>query len=899
MPDAAERAFRVLLRLYPASFRARFGQEMVDYFLVRWRRIDGTGGRLRFAARTLTDAVRSAVRERVRWLTPGPLSGDAGARGHRGGALASDLRYAVRMLRRKPGFTAMAALTLALGIGANVAVFSLTHAMFLAPLPFRESDRLVAVWERRSTSNDANLPLSGHEYAALRDQNRVFDGVSLYTGEIQHLTGSGDPEAIQAVRASANFFRTLGTDAAIGRVFVDGEDGPGAARVAVLGHAFWRRRFGGDRTIVGRGIVLNDETFTVIGVTPPLPSSLEPAVFLPLDLPAQIRAVGRHNLQALARLAPEVTLAQADEAVNAIAARLASAMPENNTDHRFALIPVRDEIAGEFRTAFTALLAAVGCVLLIGCANVANLLLTRSAGRQREMAVRMALGATRLRIVRQLLAESVLLAAIGGVAGLLLASWIVDVVPTLAPSRIPLIETARIDWRMFAVAAGLSIATGLAAGLAPAMRSSRTHPQSLHGSRVADDPEQRRLRSLLVAAEVALTLVLLLGAGLLINSFVRLVTVDPGFKVNRVLVLGIDLPGTRYSSAASRRGFVDRLLSEVRSIPGTEAVGATSQLPLGGADNWMPFTIEGRPAPAPGAQPYAAFRVVTPDYFRALDVPLRAGRFFTDADARIAIPLVRWFAQQPLPAGIDASQPMPVALVSETAARQFWPGEDPVGRRFRTLFSPDITIVGLVGDVHHNALNAAVTPHIYLSHNQEPWGSLSVVVRTSGAPMAVAAPIRDQLRALDPSLPVGMRTMDEVVAASVGEPRFHVLLIAVFGAVALTLAIVGIVGVVSYAATQRTREIGVRIALGAQRHEIATLMIGQGMRPIVAGLVAGTVVALYLTRFIETMLFGVEPADPLTFSSVVALLGLVALLACWLPAQRASRVDPVTTLRAE
>ena len=898
MPNAAERAFRVLLRLYPASFRARFGQEMVDYFLVRWRRIDGADGRAWFAVRTLADVFRSATREQAQRLRPAARRRDA-VRGSRGSALAGDLRYAMRMLRRRPGFTAMAGLTLALGIGANIAVFSLAHAMYFAPLPFREADRLVAIWERRSTSNDANLPLSGHEYAALRDQTSVFAGVSLYVGDIQHLTGSGDPEAIQVVRASANFFRTLGTDAAIGRVFVDGEDGPGAARVVVLGNAFWHRRFGGDSAIVGRGIALNDETYTVVGVMAPLPASLEPAAFLPLDLPAHIRAVGRHHMQTVARLAPAVTLAQAREDVNAVAARLASAMPQENTGHRFALIPVRDEIAGGFRTAIAALLAAVGCVLLIGCANVANLLLTRSASRQKEMAVRLALGATRLRIVRQLLAESVLLAAIGGAAGLLLALWIVDVVPTLAASRIPLIETARIDWRMLAVAGGLSVATGLAAGLAPAMRSSRTPPASLHGSRVSDDPEHRRLRSLLVAAEVALTLVLLLGAGLLLNSFVRLVTVDPGFKVDRVLVLGVDLPDTRYSSAASRRGFVDRLISEVRAIPGTEVVGATSQLPLNGADNWMPFSIDGRPAPPPGAQLYAAFRVVTPDYFRALDIPLRSGRFFSDADARIAIPLVRWYPQQSFPPGSDASQPAPVALVSETAARQFWPGEDPLGRRFRALFSPDITIVGVVGDVRHNALNLPVTPHIYLSHNQEPYGSLSVVVRTSGAATAVAAPVRDQLRALDPALPVGIRTMNEVVAASVDEPRFHALLIAVFGAVALALAIVGIVGVVSYAATQRTREIGVRIALGAQRREIAALMIGQSMRPIVAGLIAGAIVALYLARFIETMLFGVEPADPLTFSSVIALLGTVALLACWFPARRASRIDPVVSLRTE
>jgi putative ABC transport system permease protein len=442
--------------------------------------------------------------------------------------------------------------------------------------------------------------------------------------------------------------------------------------------------------------------------------------------------------------------------------------------------------------------------------------------------------------------------------------------------------------------------TGLAAGLIPAMRSSRVNPGWLReGNRMSDDRGRTRLRTALVASEVGLTLILLVGAGLMINSFVRLMAVNPGFNSSGVLVVPVDLPGSRYPEAYQRRAFYDRVIGSVEALGGVEAAGAVSHLPLGGADNWMPFAVHGRPAPAAGQEPYAPFRVASAHYFATLGIPLRRGRFFSEGDGRQAVPVIRWYPQQPKPAGFDTPQPVPVAIVSEAAARQFWPGADPIGQQIRVLFSPDITIVGVVGDVKHNGLNLPSYPHIYLPHNQEPWNSMSLVVKTAGPPKQLAAAIRERIRAVDALLPVGVRTMDDVLAASTGRPRLYAAVTGVFGLVALALSIVGIFGVVSYVAAQRTREIGLRMALGAQRREILGLVIGQGMRPIVAGIGAGIVGAIGVTRFISTLLFGVAPLDLVTFGVVIALLMAVGLLACWIPARRATQVDPLTALRAE
>jgi putative ABC transport system permease protein len=814
--------------------------------------------------------------------------------------MLKDLRYAIRTLTRTPGFSVVATVTLALGIGANTAVFALIRAVFFNPLPVANAPELAIVWERRGTSHEANIPVSGHEYAAWKEQNHSFARLALLRPDAANLTGAGDPESISILLVSADYFPALGIAPALGRAFAAGEDGAGASRVAILSDRLWRNRFGTDAAIIGRPVTLDNRAFTVIGVMPPLPPSITPDIWTPLDVPDAVRAAGRHNLMVLGRLAPGVTFQQAQADLSAVAARLAAANPSSNADHSVQVVRFRENLVGEFRRAMFALAAAVAFVLLIACVNVTNLLLTRGAVRHRELAVRTALGASRARLIRQLLAESLVVACAGAAAGLLLAAWIIDSAPAIPAVRIPLMETARLDWRATLAAAVLSLLAGVGAGLVPALRSSRLTAGAVReGERISDEPGRRRLRGGLVSAEIALTLVLLTGAALMINSFIRLRDVDPGFRIDRLLVFPLDLPAARYPGAADKRAFCDRLLTALEAIPGVEAAAATSHLPLGGAVNWMTFNIEGRPAPPPGQELTAEFSVVTPDYFRTMSIPIRRGRVFEAGDARLAVPLVRWFPQQDYPPLFDRPQPAPVAVISEAAARQLWPGEDPVGRRIHVLFSPAIRIVGVVGDVRQNALDAPVYPQVYLLHGQEPWGSLSFVVKAAGAPRAVAPQIRAALHSLDPQLPATTRTMDDVLSASIGRPRFYTLLLGVFGSVALALAIVGIFGVVSYNVAQRTREIGVRMALGAPQPEIVRMVVRDGIRPVIVGVFIGIAGALVLTRSIKALLFGVEPADPATFGVIIVLLSAVAFAACWIPARRATRVDPMTALRAE
>ena len=809
-------------------------------------------------------------------------------------------RYATRTLLKARGFTAIAVATLALGIGANTAVFSLLRAVFLSPLPIEDADRVVVVGERRPTSGDAPIPISGHEYAAWKTRNQTLASIALFRGEMSNLTGGGEPQKLRLLRASSEYFPLLGITPLHGRVFAAGEDRAGSDRVVILSHGLWRTRFGSDPAAVGQQILLNDEAHEVIGVLPPLPKAFTVDAWLPLDVPGNIRTVGRHNLNAIARMRPNVTLQQASADLATISAQLAQQYPRENTGHAVAVRDIRDALVGEVRPAMLMLMAGAAFVLLIACANVMNLLLTRGASRQKELAVRAALGATRGRLVWDLLAESLLVAAAGGAAGLLMAAWIVDAVPALPAVTLPLLDTARIDWVALAAAAIMAMLAGVVSGVAPALRGARQHPAWLReGNRTSDDPGRRRLRAGLVAAETALALVLLAGAGLMINSFMRLVSVDGGFTTERVLIVPVELPSARYPKPHQQREFFDRLLARFKAVPGVEAVGSVSHLPLGGSDNWSRFSVVGRPAPDPGQEPNAPFRTASPDYFRVLGIPLIRGRVFAESDARVAVPLIQWYAQQPPPEGIDRPQAPPVAVISQTAARTHFAGEDPIGKRIRVLFSPEVTIVGIVGDVKHNALNEPAYAHIYLAQSQEVSNWTNYVLKVAGSPSAIAPAVRAHVTALDPDLPVLVRTMDEVRSESVGEPRLYALLIGCFAAVALGLAVVGIFGVVSHMVVQRTREIGVRVALGAEQGEIQRFVISQGMRPVAFGLAAGIIGAMALTRSMEKLLFEVEPTDPLTFAVVVVVLGTVAAMACWIPARRAARLDPIAALRSE
>jgi putative ABC transport system permease protein len=813
-------------------------------------------------------------------------------------SIVQDIRLALRGLFRARGFAIPAVLTLALGIGGTTAMYALVHGVLLRPLPFAEPDRLVVVTERRQTSSASDLPVSGHEYVAWKERNRVFSDIALIRPGTVVLTRRGEPVSVLAASVSGEAFRMLGVRPVVGTTFGETDEAVPPA-VVVLSERLWRERFNRDSTVIGQSVTLDDRPYSVIGIVPDVPQSFGADVWLPLDVAAEAQAVGRHSLQVIARLARDVTLGQARADLERIARQLERELPSENTDHRTAIAELREAVAGDARLPLILLLGATGFVLLIACANVANLVLARTLQRQHEVAIRVALGASRARLLRTVLTECLLLSLAGASGGVLVASWLVDVVPLMPGVGIPFLDLVRIDTPVLLAALALAILTGLLSGLAPAIRVA--HSGSVRrlrdGARVADDRRGRRIRSSLVTAEVALALILLIGSGLLFNSFVRLMRVDPGFTSDNVLVAPFTLPSTRYATAESRRAFFDALLARLDGAPGIANAGATSQLPLGGADNWMSFTIGGRPEPAPGNVPSAQFRVVTPDYFRTLGIPLRDGRFFTTGDARLALPLIRWFPQQPLPPNADAPQPVPVVIVSESAARAYWPDENPVGRRIRVLFSPEMTIVGVVGDVRHNALQTPAYPQFYLLHAQEPWGAASLLVRTTQAAPQHASAVREHIRALDPELPVTVRTMDDVVSASAGQPRAYAMLVGAFAFAALVLALVGVFGVVSYTTAQRNAEIGIRMALGAANGDVLGMVLRDGMRPILAGIALGIGGALALTGVLERLLFDIAPADPGTFAAVAALMTIVALGACWLPAQRAMRVSPLDALR--
>jgi predicted permease len=809
-----------------------------------------------------------------------------------------DLRYGARMLWKQPGFMLIAVLTLGLGIGANTAIFSIVNGLLLNPLPYRNPERLAIIWTHSPGANVALDWPSPGQFSALKTGNSVFEQLALAHGGNVILTGNAEPERLGAVRASSAVFSLLGAQAMLGRVFLPEEDMQDKTPTVILSYALWQRRFGGDPKALGQTLAINSRDHIVVGVMPPdfsLGHDVMPTVgavaqaelLLPLPMsPKQMTNHGDENYNVLARLKPGATIAQAQSELNLAVRRLEQGFPNNYPQNRrfsFSIRPLLEQVVGDIRLALYILLCAVGCVLLIACANVANLLLARAATREREMAIRTSLGAGRWRVVRQLLTESILLSIVGGALGLLLAVWGLALLRWLDPGNIPRLASIGIDNRVLAFTTAVAVLTGILFGLAPALRSSRVNlSETLKEGGRSLVGGHHRLRSLLVVTEIALSLVLLISAGLLIRSFIRVQQVDPGFAPRNLLTLRLALVGPAYSEEQRRMNFYQQFWERIRRLPGVEATGGVSVLPLGGV-GWGSITIEGYDASSGQEMIQSDLRTASTGYFETMKIPLIHGRFFT---------------------GQDTKESARVVIVDVNMARTYWPNVDPIGKRLKyggaDSTAPWMTVVGVVGSVKQYALETDSRVALYTPHLQNGAGSLSIAVRTTTDPLSLAAAVVREARALDPNLPLfDVKTMEQRLSESLARRRFAMLMLGLFAVIALLLASGGIYGVMSYTVAQRTSEIGIRVALGAQKRDVLRMIVRQGMSLAGIGIVLGLAAAIAATRLMLSLLFGVGAIDPLTFIAIASLLALAALAACWIPAWRATKVDPMIALRCE
>jgi predicted permease len=803
-----------------------------------------------------------------------------------------DLRYGLRTLRRSPGFTAVATLTLALGIGANTAIFSIVDAVLLRPLPFPDSDRLALIWATDTRAGDREDVASYPDFEDWKAQSASFSSLAAFTTRSLAISGGGEAALVPAMQVSPGFFETLGIAPAFGRSFQPGEERPAAPRVAVLGDGLWKARFGGRPDVLGQTVRMNEETTTIVGVMPPgVKISPGPAeqVYVPL-LRDESRSHG--FLRVVGRLQPHVSFARAQSEMDLVTARLAQRYPRSNRNVGASVVPLVNAVVGKLRPGLLIFLGVVTLVLLIACANVANLALARSASRQKEIAVRAALGAGRRRIVQQLLTESVVLALAGGALGLLLSSWTARLLVAVLTKSFPVprIEGTGTDARVLAFTLAVSVATGVLFGLAPALAAASPDLQDglRESSRTATGGGRaRRVRGALVVAETALALVLLAGAGLLLKSLMALRSTAPGFQADNLLVVDFWLPRVRFASFPERWRFFEAVMARVGAVPGVRSTALVASLPLGGGWDSLQFHIPGRPDPAPAKGFNANFNIVSAGYFRSMGIPVLTGREFGAEDS--------------------ANTPG-VVVVNETAARRFWPGESPVGRQIVLPTGEDpgptvmLNVVGEVQDVRQAGLGIAPRPEIFLHYMQPgpPWPWLSVVARTSEDAGALAGVVKAAAAAVDREVPIAqVRTMDAVLAASLAQPRVYAALLGAFASLALALAAVGLYGVVSYTVAQRTHEMGIRMALGADRHDLVGLVLRQGVLLSLAGIGIGLLGALAVTRLLTHLVPSVRPGDPLTLAAVAALLVAVAVAASVLPARRASRIDPIVALRHE
>ena len=815
-----------------------------------------------------------------------------------------DIKYGARMLLKNPGITIIVIIALALGIGANSAIFSVVNAVLLRPLPYHESDRLVFLHERSAVLDE--MSISYPNFTDWRNQTQTLEKIGVYNRASYNLTGAGEAERIVTGQVSADLFSVLRVNALHGRVFTNEEDKPGGTPVVVLSYALWQRRFGGQQSVLNQAITLNNKSYTVIGVMPKTyayPSRVE--MWVPVgqlsDQPSWQSRGNHPGLYGVARLKPGATVEQAAADMNNIAANLEKQYPDSNSGTRVVLQPLIEIFVTDVRRALWVIFGAVGFVLLIACANIANLLLARATARKKEMAIRTAVGASRWRIARQLLTESILLAVIGGSIGLLLARWGVDLILYVSPNAIPRSREIGLDWTVLAFTIGVSFLTGILFGLIPAIQAGEVDVHETLKETGRGTSGRQWLRSSLVVVEVATTLVLLIGAGLMIRSFYLLQKVNPGFSHEHLTSFSISLPQKKYSTEDQRASFYDRLMENIRALPGVESSAAASGLPLGNNGWQTSFVIDGQPPPPREQVPLMEACLVTPDYFRAMNIPVLRGRVFTDRDDRSHLAgrdLTKLNENQRSIAGLNK------IVIDEEFAKRYWPNEEAVGKRIRLGTEADaqvLEVLGVVGRVKMESLNQnSDRVQGYFPFAQVPQGGMTVIIKGASDPNQLISSVRNAVKEIDPEQPIyNPRTMDEIRAESVAPERLNLTLLSLFAGIALVLAIVGIYGVMSYSVTQRTHEIGIRMAIGARPRDVFKMILGQGMKLALIGVGIGLLSAFGLTRLMETMLFGVEPTDATTFASISALLIGIALLACYLPGRRATKVEPTISLRYE
>jgi predicted permease len=805
-------------------------------------------------------------------------------------SIIKDLKFALRGLLKHPAFTAIAVVTLALGIGGSTSIFTVVNAALLRGLPYKSPDRLYHIWEQVPKQEFPKREFSYPDYQDYQ-QNNVFEGLAAYSGGGAILSGQGDPESLNATRVNAAFFSVLGVDPLLGRTFQNGEDNQGGPKVTVLTYALWQRRFGADPNIVGRALTLNGESYTVIGVLPAsFQFALRPAdLFLPYQ-PTQNQLTRRfmHGTNLIGRLKSGKTADEAQSELNLIAGRIEQQFNDSHAGVKARVVPLQEEIVGNVRPILLVLLGAVGFVLLIACANVASLLLTRSLARQKEVAIRSALGASRWRVIRQLLTESMMLSVAGGLAGLLIAFWgvpaLVAVLPQSQLNAMPFLKSLNIDASILAFSFGLSLLTGLIFGLAPALQSSKLDLNEAlkEGGRQTSAGSGSRLRSAMVVSEIALAVVLLIGAGLMMKSLLRLLQTNIGFQTENLLTMTVIAPPSKYTDVNQQNNFNDQLRQRVQALPGVASAGTVNILPVN-AGNTTRFIIDGDPIPAPGKETEANIRTVSEDYFKTLGVPLLAGRMFDERDT--------------------ADKPG-VVIIGKTIADRMFAGRDPVGRllKYSSIQGQGDLIVGVVGDVKITGIDEALRPVLYYPFRQNSSTFANLVARTNTDPTALAAAIRSEVRNLEPDAAIlNVHTMDEMIAQTPASfmRRFPALLISIFAGIALLLASIGIYGVVSYSVSQQTHYIGVRMALGASPSDILKMILKQGLALALLGVGIGVGAAFGLMRLLSTLLYQVSATDVSTFAIVTGMLFAVALLACFLPARRATKVDPLVALRYE